>query len=156
MKTNAMRILDSAGIPYEVRSYAWDDAHIDAMSVAQQLGADPLQVCKTIVVRGSDNQIRVMCIPGPMEINMKKARALLGIGELSLVRQDELRRLTGYIRGGVSPLGMIHPYPLYLEETIQLLDTMIVSAGQRGLQLCLAPADLMRVGGGTWADLGCM
>ena len=153
MKTNAMRLLDSAQISYEVRTYAWDEEHIDAHSVALKLGVDPMQVCKTIVVRGSDDRIRLLCLPGPLEISMKKTRALLGVAELSLVRQDELRRLTGYIRGGVSPLGMTRPYPLYLKKRIQFMEQVIVSAGLRGVQLSLAPADLVRASGGLWADL---
>lgn len=153
MKTNAMRILDSAKISYEVLHYAWDEQHIDAQSVADMLGLDPMQGCKTIVTRGADDQVRVFCIPGPMEISMKKARALLGVGDLSLVHLDELRRLTGYIRGGVSPLGMIHPYPLYIEKTIQLMDRIAVSAGQRGYQILLDPKDLIRATGSIWADI---
>ena len=152
MKTNAMRILDASGITYEVLSYAWDEDHIDAASVAAKLGLDPMQVCKTIVTRGSDDLIRVFCLPGPLEISMKKARACLQVSSLELVDQRDLRKLSGYIRGGVSPLGMIRPYPLYLEETMQLYDQVAISAGQRGVQLFLCPTDLQRVTGGNWAD----
>jgi len=152
MKTNAMRILDASDISYEVLSYAWDEDHIDAVSVAAKLGLDPMQVCKTIVTRGSDDLIRVFCLPGPLEISMKKARACLQVSSLELVDQRDLRKLSGYIRGGVSPLGMIRPYPLYLEETMQLYDQVAISAGQRGVQLFLCPTDLQRVTGGNWAD----
>ncbi|MDD3941247.1 MAG: YbaK/EbsC family protein, partial [Sphaerochaetaceae bacterium] len=111
-----------------------------------------MQVCKTIVTRGSDDLIRVFCLPGPLEISMKKARACLQVSSLELVDQRDLRKLSGYIRGGVSPLGMIRPYPLYLEETMQLYDQVAISAGQRGVQLFLCPTDLQRVTGGNWAD----
>lgn len=153
MKTNAMRILSNADIPYEVLSYQVDEEHIDAMSVARQVGLDPLQVCKTIVTSTEHNDIIVFCLPAPYEISLKKARTVANAKFLELVDTDSLRSLTGYIRGGVSPLGMIHNYPLYIEETVQLLPKIAVSAGRRGFQLLLDPSDLAKAAAGIWADL---
>lgn len=153
MKTNAMRILEAAGIPYEIVTYEWDEDHIDAMSVAALAGLDPLSVVKTLVTQATDRSIHIFCVPAPYEFSMKKARTLVGTDSLELVKQQQLRPLTGYIRGGVSPLGMIRSYPLYLEETIQLMDRITVSAGQRGYQLLLKPEDLRRAANGVWADL---
>jgi Cys-tRNA(Pro)/Cys-tRNA(Cys) deacylase len=153
MKTNAMRILEAAGIPYEIITYEWDEDHIDAMSVAVHAGLDPLSVVKTLVTQATDRSIHIFCVPAPYEFSMKKARTLVGTDSLELVKQQQLRPLTGYIRGGVSPLGMIRPYPLYMEETIQLMDRITVSAGQRGYQLLLKPEDLLNVAHGRWADL---
>lgn len=153
MKTNAMRILEAAGIPYEIVTYEWDEDHIDALSVAGLTGLDPLQVVKTLVTQATDRSIHIFCIPAPYEFSMKKARALVGTDSIEMVKQQQLRPLTGYIRGGVSPLGMLRPYPLYLEETIQLMDRIAVSAGQRGYQLLLKPEDLQRAANGVWADL---
>ncbi len=153
MKTNAMRILDTAKIPYEVRSYPIDDGHLDALSVAKQLDLDPFQICKTIVTRTKCNQIYVFCIPGPFTINLKKGRSVVDSSNLELVNQADLRQLTGYIRGGVSPLGMTHTYPLIIEETIQLFSIISISAGRRGLQLILSPHDLFSLTHATYADI---
>lgn len=153
MKTNAMRILDGLGIPYEIRTYAWDGEHIDAVSAAERLGIEAERVCKTIVTRDPANAVFVFCLPAPCEISMKKARALIGVSPIDLVRRDELRTLTGYIRGGVSPLGMIHSYPTFIEETVRVYERICVSAGARGVQLELSPDDLLAAAHALWADL---
>jgi Cys-tRNA(Pro)/Cys-tRNA(Cys) deacylase len=153
VKTNAMRILSDADIPFEVITYDADGQHIDAMSVAHQVGLDPLQVCKTLVTSTESNAIFVFCVPAPYEISLKKARSVVQAKSLELVDVNKLRSLTGYIRGGVSPLGMIHTYPLYIEETVQLLPKIAISAGKRGMQLFLDPNDLIQVANGVWADL---
>ncbi len=153
MKTNAMRILDTAHIFYETITYTVDEDHIDAVSVAHSLSMDPLQVCKTIVTTSNEGHIFVFCIPAPYEIALKKAKQITGTKSLELVAQHRLRTLTGYIRGGVSPIGMIHTYPTYIEETVQLLSHITVSGGQRGIQLLLTPTDLLQVTNAQWADL---
>lgn len=153
MKTNAMRILEAANIPFKVITYPVNDAHIDAMSVAQLTGLNPVQICKTVVTTTENQVIQIFCIPAPYEISLKKARAAVGARSIELVNQTQLRSLTGYIRGGVSPIGMIHPFPIYLEETVQLLDWVAISGGMRGIQLLLDPTDLAQVTQGIWADL---
>lgn len=153
MKTNAMRLLDSLNISYEVLSYAWDEKHGDAVSVAHLVGMEANRVCKTIVMHNEKRACFVFCVPGPYEINMKKARIITGSNSMSLVDQNELRSLTGYIRGGVSPLAMVRTFPVFIEETVQLYASVCVSAGVRGLQLLLAPQDLVFAAKAQWADL---
>ncbi len=148
-----MRILDTAHISYKVLSYPSDDEHLDALSVAKSLDLDPFQICKTIITRNNQNQIYVFSIPGPYSINLKKGRSVINSSSLALVNQRELRKLTGYRRGGVSPLGMNHTYPLIIEETVQLLSTIAISGGQRGLLLLLAPHDLIALTHATYADI---
>ena len=129
MKTNAMRILESLSIPYTVHTYQFDEDHLDAIHAARSAGLDPERVFKTIVMRNSENQIFVFCLPAEFEISMKKARALTGSKDIDLIRQTEMLSLTGYIRGGCSPLGMKKHYPTFIEETALLEETIFVSGG---------------------------
>ena len=152
MKTNAMRILESLGISYTVHEYEWDEEHLDAVHASQKAGLDPERVYKTIVMRNSDRELFVFCLPAKEEISLKKARSLTGSKEIDLVKATELLGLTGYIRGGCSPLGMRRKYPTFIEEMAQLEDTVYVSAGQRGFQLELAPEDLRRAADAVFAD----
>ena len=152
MKTNAMRILESLGISYTVHEYEWDEEHLDAVYASQKAGLDPERVYKTIVMRNSDRELFVFCLPAKEEISLKKARSLTGSKEIDLVKATELLGLTGYIRGGCSPLGMRRKYPTFIEEMAQLEDTVYVSAGQRGFQLELAPEDLRRAADAVFAD----
>lgn len=152
MKTNAMRILESLGISYSVHEYEWDEEHLDAVHASQKAGLDPERVYKTIVMRNSSKQLFVFCLPAAGEISLKKARALTGSKEIDLIKATELLGLTGYIRGGCSPLGMRRKYPTFIEEMAQLEDTIYVSAGQRGLQLEVAPEDLRRAADAVFAD----
>jgi Cys-tRNA(Pro)/Cys-tRNA(Cys) deacylase len=143
-KTNAARLLDSAGIHYELREYAVDESDLSAPHVAEAIGLPPEQVFKTLVVRGDRTGVLLACIPGSSELNLKALAAASGNKKVELVAVKEVLGLTGYIRGGVSPLGAKKPYPLYLDETAELWDVISVSAGQRGLQMLLAPDDLAR------------
>ena len=152
MKTNAMRILESLSIPYTVHTYQFDEEHLDAIHAAKSAGLDPERVFKTIVMRNSDNQIFVFCLPAEFEISMKKARALTGSRDIDLIRQTELLALTGYIRGGCSPLGMKKHYPTFIEETALIEETIFVSGGQRGIQLEVKPEDLQRAAEARFAD----
>ena len=147
-----MRILDSLAIGYEVYSYPVDEAHLDAVHVARLLDVEPEQVCKTIVTSNESRNIFVFCLPGPFDVNLKKAKLITNSHEIDLVKSDSLRSLTGYIRGGCSPLGMMKNYPLFVEETVQLLPRIFISAGLRGLQICLKPEDLMAVTQSSYAD----
>ena len=107
VKTNAMRILDSLSIEYEVRQYSWDEEHLDAVHAAESMGLDTERVFKTIVMKNNDNKLFVFCLPADFSISLKKARALTNSKDIDLLKMEELRKYTGYIRGGCSPLGMI-------------------------------------------------
>lgn len=152
MKTNAMRILDSLSIQYDVHHYEWDEDHLDAIHASESAGLDPDRVYKTIVMRNTDKEIFVFCLPAEFEISMKKARALTDSKEIDLVKTTELLGLTGYIRGGCSPLGMKRHYPTFISELAELEETIYVSGGQRGIQLELKPADLIKAASAVYAD----
>ena len=152
MKTNAMRILESLGIDYTVHTYEVDEDHLDAIHASAAAGLDPERVYKTIVMRNTDREVYVFCLPAEAEISLKKARALTGSREIDLIKQNELLPLTGYIRGGCSPLGMRKHYPTFIEELAQLEDTIYVSGGQRGVQIEIAPEDLRRAADAVFAD----
>ncbi len=153
-KTNAMRILESRGIPFDCSSYEVDEDHLDAISAADKLGLDPQRVFKTIVMRTESNEICVFCVPAIVEVNLKKARAACGAKEIAPVRPSELLALTGYIRGGCSPIGMKRKYRTFVDETVILHDTIYVSAGIRGQQLILRPENLTRATEAIVTDLG--
>lgn len=143
--TNAMRILNSAGVEYTTFSYEWDEDHLDAVHAAQSAGFPAEQLYKTIVMKASSNRLYVFCVPTPFEISLKKAREITGEKAIELLKLTELQKNTGYIRGGCSPLGMIRQYPTYIEELAQLYPTVYVSAGRRGLLLGISPTDLARL-----------
>jgi Cys-tRNA(Pro)/Cys-tRNA(Cys) deacylase len=144
-KTNAARILDRAGIHYDLREYTVDESDLSAPHVAAAIAMPPEQVFKTLVVRGDRTGVLLAAIPASSELDLKALAAASGNKKVELVAVKEVLGLTGYIRGGVSPLGTKKPYPLYLDETVDLWDVISVSAGLRGCQLLLAPGDLVRV-----------
>lgn len=144
-KTNAARILDRAGVHYELRTYAVDENDLSAPHVAEAVGMPPDQVFKTLVVRGDREGVLLASIPASTELDLKALAAASGNRKVELVAVKEVLGLTGYIRGGVSPVGTRKPYPLYLDETAQLWDVIAVSAGIRGCQMLLAPGDLARI-----------
>jgi Cys-tRNA(Pro)/Cys-tRNA(Cys) deacylase len=146
-KTNAVRILDREGIRYELRSYEVHEDDLSAPHVAEAIGMPPEQVFKTLVVRGDREGVLLASIPANSELDLKALAAASGNRKVELVPVKEVLSLTGYIRGGVSPVGAKKPYPLYLDETAILCDIISVSAGIRGCQMLLAPADLARVTG---------
>jgi len=153
VKTNAARLLDQMNIPYELREYEWSEDELDAVSVARKIGLPPEQVFKTLVVRGDRTGVLVACIPGSGELDLKRLAAVSGNKRVEMVHVKEILGLTGYIRGGVSPLGMKKHYPLYLDETAEIIDQLAVSAGQRGLQIVLSGPDLIRATGAQLAAL---
>lgn len=153
MKTIAARILDQMKIPYEIRTYEWSEEEMDAVSVARKIGLPPEQVFKTLVVRGDRTGVLVASIPGNAELDLKRLAAVSGNKKVEMVPVKEIQGLTGYVRGGVSPLGMKRQYPYYLDETAEILDRLAVSAGQRGLQLVLSGPDLIRATGAKLADI---
>lgn len=152
VRTNAMRILDSLGISYKTASYEVDEDHLDAVFIAKSANLPVEKVFKTIVMITNENHLFVFVAPAEYEISLKKARELTGAKSIDLLKTDLLRKYTGYIRGGCSPLGMIKQYPTFVEECALLYDDIYVSAGQRGLQLNLNPSDLVLACSGTIAS----
>lgn len=142
IKTNAARILDSRGIPYELIAYDVDESDLSAEAVANKLGQDADQVFKTLVLRGDKSGIFVCIVPGSAELDLKKAAKASGNKSALMVQMKEILELTGYIRGGCSPVGMKKSYPSYIDETCELFEQIYVSAGLRGLQFKIRPDDL--------------
>jgi Cys-tRNA(Pro)/Cys-tRNA(Cys) deacylase len=152
-KTNAARLLDAKGISYELAEYEVDENDLSAVSLAMKIGQDVEQIFKTLVLKGDKTGVFVAVIPGNAEVDLKKAAKISGNKSCVLVHQKELLGLTGYIRGGCSPLGMKKPYPIYIHENCQLFDQIFISAGQRGLQLQLNPEDLILMTSAEVCDL---
>ena len=143
-KTNAMRILDQAGIHYDVRYYAYDEQDLTGLKAARMLDLPPAQVYKTLVAQGDKTGFLVCCLPVDLEIDLKSLAALSGNKRVELIPQKDLLPLTGYLRGGCSPVGMKKKWPAYVEEAALLQARIAVSGGQRGCQVVLEPADLIR------------
>lgn len=140
-------------IPYEVREYEYDEENSDAVSAAKKTGLPPEQVFKTIVMRNNNKEIFVFCVPADQEVNLKKVRMLTNSKEMLPVKQNELLGLTGYIRGGCSPLGMKRKYTTFIDETAQLFDFISVSAGQRGRQILVKAENLAAAANARFAEL---
>ena len=152
-KTNAARLLDQLKIPYELRAYEVDPNDLTAISVARKIGLPPEQVFKTLVTVTSDKEHLFAIIPGDSELDLKKLAQAAGTRKAELASLKEVEPLTGYIRGGVTVLAAKKPFRPFADETIELFDIISVSAGQRGLQLLLTPADYLRATAATLADL---
>lgn len=153
MKTNAARILDGLGIAYEIREYEVDPDDLAAESVARKVGMPPEQVFKTLVVRGDRNGICLAVVPGDSELDLRKLARLTGDRSVDTVPLKEVQPLTGYIRGGVTVLGCRKAYPVWADETIELFETISISAGLRGVQLILSPPDYLRTVGARLGDI---
>jgi len=145
MKTNAVRILDALGVHYELREYEVDPEDLAAGTVAAKLGMPAEQVFKTLLARGDRNGPCFAVIPGNYELDLKAVAKLSGDRKIELVPLKEVQPLTGYIRGGVTALGAKKEFPVFVDETMELWDVISVSAGVRGVQVLLAPADYLRV-----------
>jgi len=152
-KTNAARLLDTKSIAYELAEYEVDETDLSAVTLAKKIGQDVKQIFKTLVLRGDRTGVFVTVIPGNAEVDLKKTAKVSGNKNCAMIHQKELLGLTGYIRGGCSPLGMKKTYPIYIHETCLLFDLIYISAGQRGLQLILNPEDLIKVTGAVVRDL---
>ncbi len=152
-KTNAMRLLDRAGIPYEVAEYEVDESDLSGVHLAEALGIDVERVFKTLVTRGDKNGLHVFVIPAAEELDLKKCAAVTGDKRIEMIAVKELLPMTGYIRGGCSPVGMKKLYPTHIDELATLYDTVYVSGGQRGLQLILNPVALADYIGAVFADV---
>ncbi|MCY1076430.1 Cys-tRNA(Pro) deacylase [Archangium lansingense] len=145
MKTNAARLLDSLGIRYELREYDVDPEDLSAETVAAKVGMPAEQVFKTLVARGDRTGVLMAVVPGNGELDLKALARLSGDRKVDTVPLKELQPLTGYIRGGVTAIGGKKEYPVYVDETLELFDVVAVSAGVRGTQLVLSPADYLSV-----------
>jgi Cys-tRNA(Pro)/Cys-tRNA(Cys) deacylase len=153
-KTNAARLLDQMEIHYELREYDVDPNDLAAETVAAKIGLPPEQVFKTLVARGDRNGVCMAVIPGDQELNLKALATVALEKKIELVPVKELQSLTGYIRGGVTALAAKRDFPVYVDETIELFDTVSISAGVRGLQIVLSPSDYLRATKGKLAALG--
>ena len=151
-KTNVMRILEQKNIPYTAHAYD-PEAGLDGVSVARQLGQDPACVFKTLVARGASGGLYVFDIPVAESLDLKKAAKAVGEKSVAMIHQKELLPLTGYIHGGCSPVGMKKQYPTVFDETAEIIDAILVSAGKIGFQVELEPAVLIELVGATTADL---
>lgn len=143
-KTNAMRMLDQAKISYDTAEYEVDEQDLSGEHVAQTLGQPIEQVFKTLVVRGEKNGLMVFCIPVAEELDLKKAASFAKDKKIEMIHVKELLPLTGYIRGGCSPIGMKKKYPTFIDETAILFDQIYISAGIRGCQIIINPEDLIQ------------
>jgi Cys-tRNA(Pro)/Cys-tRNA(Cys) deacylase len=152
-KTNAVRLLDQLEIPYYLREYEVDPDDLAAETVGAKIGLPPEQVFKTLVARGDRNGICLAVIPGNAELDLKALATESGDRKIQLAPVKELQSLTGYIRGGVTALAGKKDYPVYIDETIGLFDLISISAGIRGLQILLAPADYLKATKGILAPL---
>ena len=151
--TNAMRILQRAGIEFGTSEYEVDESDLSGVHAAEALGTDPDCVFKTLVCRGDKRGISVFCIPVAEELDLKKCATVTGDKRIEMIHVKELLGLTGYIRGGCSPIGMKKKYPTWVDETAMLCDRVYVSAGMRGQQLILSPDDLLAATEAHYADL---
>lgn len=152
-KTNAMRLLDAAALTYQTASYDYDESDLSGLHAAKAIGMPPEQVFKTLVTRGDKTGLAVFCLPVNSELDLKKAAAVTDNKKLEMLPLKELLGLTGYLRGGCSPIGMKKAYPTYIDETAELFDLIAVSAGERGRQILLKPADLITYIGAAVADV---
>ena len=152
-KTNAVRLVEAAGIPCRESFYEYDEKDLRGTHAAHAIGMAEEQVFKTLVARGEKTGIHVFCIPVCCELDLKKAAKAAGDKNMELIHVKELLGLTGYIRGGCSPVGMKKKYPTYFDETCQLYDEIAVSAGARGHQMLLPPEALAELVGAEMVDL---
>lgn len=140
-----MRILDANAVSYQIKTYEVDESDLSATHVAYELGQDANQLFKTLVLEGNKIGYFVCIIPGAQELDLKKAASISNNKNCHMIPMKNLLETTGYIRGACSPIGMKKEYPIYIEETVELYDTIFVSAGKRGYQIELKPADLINL-----------
>lgn len=151
--TNAMRLLKQAGVEFGESSYEVDESDLSGVHAAEMLGVDPDCVFKTLVARGEGRNLYVFCIPVAQELDLKKCASAVGEKKLEMVHVKELLGLTGYVRGGCSPIGMKKRFPTFVDETAQLFDTIHFSGGKVGCQIRMNPDDLARLIPFQYADL---
>jgi Cys-tRNA(Pro)/Cys-tRNA(Cys) deacylase len=152
-KTNAVRLLEADSIQHSALTYEVDEEDLSGITVAKKIGVEPEKVFKTLVTRGEKTGINVFCIPVTEELNLKKAASVCGDKKVEMIKEKELLPLTGYIKGGCSPIGMKKHYPTFIDETAKLFDEISISAGVRGIQIMIKPDDLAKILGNNFADL---
>lgn len=152
-KTNAMRLLEAAGIAFSVKEYEVSDGEISGAAVAVKLDQEPERVFKTLVTEGKNTGLNVFVIPVSAELDLKKAAVAVGDKYIKMIKNRDLLPKTGYIHGGCSPFGMKKLYPTFIDETAQLFDTVFVSGGKIGLQVEVAPGDLLKITEAKYCDL---
>lgn len=152
-KTNAIRIVESLNIRHKVVSYEVDESDLTGETVALKIGVDPESVFKTLVCKGDKTGHIVFCIPVTLELDLKKAAFASKNKKVEMIRLKDLFPLTGYVRGGCSPIGMKKHFPTFIDETAQLFEQIYISAGVRGTQLLILPDDLIMITNGRYADL---
>ena len=152
-KTNAVRLVEQAGIPCREEFYEYDENDLNGNHAAAAIGMPPEQVFKTLVARGERTGINVFCIPVCFDLDLKKAAKAAGDKNMEMIHVKELLGITGYIRGGCSPVGMKKKFPTFLDETCQLYDEIAVSAGARGHQMIVPPEDLAQLVGAELVDI---
>lgn len=153
VKTNAMRILDTQKVPYEILTYDSKDGKIDGVAVAGKIGRHASQVYKTLVAVGASKSLYVFVIPVEAELDLKKAAKEAGEKKVEMLPVKDIQKFTGYIRGGCSPIGMKKNYPTFLDDSAEGLETIIVSAGKIGFQVELAPDQLLYLSKGKYGQL---
>ena len=153
VKTNAMRLLENAGISIETAEYEVDEEDLSGVHAADMMGVDPDCVFKTLVCRDDKNANYVFCIPVAYELDLKKCAQAAGVKRVEMIHVKELLPLTGYIRGGCSPVGMKKKFPTFIDETAILFDRIYVSAGMRGVQIIVNPEDLAGYVDAKFADV---
>lgn len=152
-KTNAVRLLEANNILHSTVTYEVDESDLSGITVASKIGIEPQKVFKTLVTRGEKTGINVFCIPVTEELNLKKAAAVCGDKKIEMIKEKELLPLTGYVKGGCSPIGMKKHYPTFIDETAQLFEEISISAGVRGIQIMIKPEDLAKILGSNFVDL---
>lgn len=156
-KTNAMRILDGLKIPYEAKEYDDDGEHVlekgAAIRMSEKLGVSPSTVFKTIVMRTENKEICVFCQSAEHEINLKKARQAANCKEINPIKPEELLQLTGYVRGGCTPIGMKHKFRTFIDKSVLNCEQVCISGGQRGVQIKIKPEDLIKATNAQVVDL---
>ncbi|HIH2393243.1 TPA: Cys-tRNA(Pro) deacylase [Enterococcus faecium] len=153
VKTNAIRMVEQKKIPYTEHEYEWDESHLSASSVAEQLPESQSRIFKTLVAVGNVTGPLVAVVPGEAELNLKKLAKVSGNKKVEMLHLKDLEATTGYIRGGCSPIGMKKLFPTYLDQIAESYEQIIVSAGRRGLQMELAPQDICALTSGQFADI---
>ncbi|MCI1958420.1 MAG: Cys-tRNA(Pro) deacylase [Clostridia bacterium] len=152
-KTNVMRLLDTEKINYKTAEYDYDENDLSGVKAAAEIGENPEQVFKTLVTRGDKTGINVFCIPVAEELDLKKAAVVSSNKKVEMIHVKELLGITGYIRGGCSPIGMKKKFPTFIDETAQLFDEIAVSGGKRGVQVIIEPNELKEYVEAEFADI---
>ena len=152
-KTNAVRLLEAAGVMFNLHEYSTDDGEVSGVSVAEKMGQEPERVFKTLVAEGKNTGLNVFIIPSSTELDLKKAALAAGDKYVEMIKARDLEPKTGYVHGGCSPIGMKKQLPMFIDETAEIHDTIIISGGRVGLQVELAPSDLVKMTSAVICDL---